>query len=181
MNETIQSLLIDHDHMRKMLTCFEAQLDTFERAEQPDYEILADSLAYCREYLDQWHHPREDAMFDLLQMRDAAKAASLKELEGQHKNLAAATVRVVGIFKDVAERGAVYLREDLVNSGRELSGAYKHHLNWEEANFFPVVEEVLESADWQSLSELVAVPSDPLAANLVDSRYGSLLRVIAAM
>src|SRR5690606_17217720 len=144
---------------------FDEQLKIFARAEQPDYEILSDSLAYCRDYLDQWHHPREDVMFDLLKARDPDAGAASTDLGDQHKHLAKLTLRVVGIFKDVADRGAVHLREDLVSSGRELSDAYRHHIEWEEENFFPLVEEKLTEADWNELGKRMAAPSGPLELN----------------
>ena len=69
MNDVLQSLLSEHDHMRKMLNIFDQQLAIFEKADQPDYEVLSESLAYCKDYLDVWHHPREDRLLDLLRAR----------------------------------------------------------------------------------------------------------------
>ena len=181
MNKPIQTLLAEHNHMRKALVCFEEQLDTFERAEQPDYAVLADSLAYCRDYLDQWHHPREDAMFEILQQRNASRASSVRQLSDEHRQLAAATLRVVGVFRDVAERSALHLREDLVRSGRELSADYRDHMDWEESAFFPVVEEVFEQADWRRLKEQVGSLADCSTTNPVEQQYAALLRAISEL
>jgi len=178
MNDVIQSLLSEHDHMRKMLTSFDEQLAIFENAEQPDYDVLSDSLAYCKDYLDVWHHPREDRLLDLLQERDASKARPLQELDGQHRELAANTSRVVRVFKDVAERGAVHLREDLVRSGRELSGAYRHHILWEEAHFFPVIEKALEAADWEVARHEMAQAAQAIDPVSVRHRYPALFGAI---
>ncbi len=177
MNEVLTSLLIEHEHIRKMLVCFDAQLAVFERAEPPDYDILSDSLAYCKDYLDVWHHPREDRLLDLLGRRDAGKAASLAELDDQHKGLAKCTVQVVRVFKDVAERGAVRLREELLRSGCELSNAYRHHLAWEEANFFPALDRTLEPDDW-GVAQSDASRCEA-AAHAVRNRYPALFRAIA--
>jgi hemerythrin-like domain-containing protein len=176
MNNVLQSLLIEHEHIRKMLVCFDGQLAVFERAGQPDYDILSDSLAYCKDYLDVWHHPREDRLLELLRQRDAGKAGSLAELDDQHKGLARSTMQVVRVFKDVAERGAVRLREDLLRSGRELSSAYRHHLAWEEAHFFPALDRALEPGDWEVAQSDAS--KGEAAAHAVRERYTALFRAI---
>jgi len=180
MNDVLQSLLSEHDHMRKMLNIFDQQLAIFEKADQPDYEVLSESLAYCKDYLDVWHHPREDRLLDLLRARKPDRASPLVELEDQHRALARDTSRVVRLFRDVAERGAVYVREDLVGSGRELSRATRHHIQWEEAHFFPVIEQSLEAADWEiAREEMSQAPhaSDPGSVRL---RYPTLFAAIEA-
>jgi hemerythrin-like domain-containing protein len=179
MNEVTRSLLLEHDHMRQILNIFDQQLTIFEQAGQPDYELLSDSLAYCKDYLDVWHHPREDRLLDLLKARDAQKAGSLEELDGQHRTLAEHTSLVVHVFKDVAERGAVHLREDLVRLGGNLSAEYRHHIHWEEANFFPVIQASLDTADWEiAREEMTKAPhaSDP---NSVRNSYPALFAAIA--
>jgi hemerythrin-like domain-containing protein len=176
MNNVLRALLIEHEHIRKMLICFDEQLAVFERAEPPDYDILSDSLAYCKDYLDVWHHPREDRLLGLLRQRDAGKVNSLAELDDQHKGLARNTVQVVRVFKDVAERGAVRLREDLLRSGRELANAYRHHLTWEEAHFFPALDRTLEPGDWDVAQSDAA--RGEAAANAVRNRYPALFRAI---
>ncbi|HSQ95758.1 MAG TPA: hemerythrin domain-containing protein [Croceibacterium sp.] len=180
MNDVTQSLLLEHDHMRKMLNIFDEQLAVFEQAEQPDYELLSDSLAYCKDYLDVWHHPREDRLLALLQERDPQKAHPLRELDGQHKALAENTLRVVQVFKDVGERGAVHLRDDLVRSGRDLSGEYRHHIRWEEANFFPAVEDSLEAADWETARREMTQAAHATDPKSVRNRYPALFAAIEA-
>jgi hemerythrin-like domain-containing protein len=181
MKDVIGSLLREHDHMRKMLDVFDGQLAIFEKAEQPDYDILSDSLAYCKDYLDVWHHPREDRLLALLHDRDPQKAESLSVLEGQHRDLAESTRRVVRIFRDVAERGAVHLREDLVHSGRDLSCAYRHHIRWEEANFFPAVESALSADDWEIARCEMARAAPTTDPEAVRGRYLALFRAIEAV
>jgi len=180
MNNVLQSLLSEHDHMRKMLNIFDQQLAIFEKAEQPDYEVLSESLAYCKDYLDVWHHPREDRLLELLQQRDPAKAAPLFELEEQHIGLARDTSRVVQVFRDVAERGSVQLREDLVRSGRQLSGAYRQHIQWEEAHFFPVIERSLGADDWEIASREMAQAPHASDRKALGSRYPALFEAIGA-
>jgi len=178
MNKAVEFLLHEHEHMQKVLSAFRKQLDTFEAAGDPDYEILSESLAYCRDYLEQWHHPREDVMLEILQKRDPDKAAPLVELEEQHKELARMTLRVVSVFRDVSERGAIHVREDLVTTGGDLVSSYRNHIRWEETHFFPAVEEAFTPADWEELDQRLKPAPDPLDRASLHSDYRNLLAAI---
>ncbi|MCB1436974.1 MAG: hemerythrin domain-containing protein [Rhodobiaceae bacterium] len=178
MTQPLHSLIEEHGRIRRMLGRFEAQLALFEKAEAPDYEILGGSIAYCSEYLDCWHHAKEDALLELLRRRDPGKAARCAELEDQHKGLAELTRELVEIF-DAVQRGALLVRQNLVHRANALLAAYRAHLEWEETHFFPAAEAALTAADWQAVSARFAAPDDPLAANPVDKRYSALFRAIA--
>lgn len=178
--QIMQELLSEHDHIRSILRHFKRELEKFAASEAPDYEVLEGSISYCREYLDKWHHPREDALFEAMQRRNAESAAALEEIGAQHGKIAAETATLARIFADVRDRGAVYLREELVNAGRTLGQSYDDHLEWEEARFFPRAAEILTDADWLELAKLAAGPGDPLMGKVVEQRYQSLVRLLGA-
>lgn len=177
MPQPMQILIEEHGRIRDMLSCFEVQLDRFERAEHPDYDILEGSIAYCQEFLDIWHHPREDALLHLLQTRAPLEAAACASLEDQHLSLARTTRELVKIFEAV-ERDAEYLRAPLVEKGRKLVSDYHRHLDWEEANFFPAVTDHLLPQDWRTIAVRFADAADPLADNLIDHRYRALVQAM---
>lgn len=176
MNDILEALIHEHEHVRRMLDCFDEQLAVFERAGSPDYDVLSDSLAYCKDYLDVWHHPREDRLLEVLRQRNSAEAAALAELGDQHKDLATRTLGMVRVFRDVAERGAVHLREGLLRAGRELSVAYRRHLSWEEAHFFPTLDRTLEPDDWEAARRDAS--QGEAAARAVRNHYPALFMAI---
>lgn len=178
MSQPMQILADEHGRIRAMLTCFETQLGRFERAETPDYEILGGSIAYCQEYLDRWHHPREDALFELLARRAPATAKTCADLNDQHADLARTTAELVAIF-DMVQHDAFYERASLVNMGRALVSEYRQHLDWEEVNFFPAIANSLSPEDWAEIAPRFAQSNDPLAQNSVDQRYRPLFMAIA--
>lgn len=177
MTQIVQVLVDEHKRIRRMLLCFEEELNIFERAEKSDYEILEGSIAYCQEYLDQWHHPREDVLLDLLQRRSPEDARDCESLEDQHLRLARSTKELVKVFEAV-ERDAMFPRAAIVEMGRTLIGNYRSHLDWEECSFFPVVTAHLSFEDWQDIAKRFADAADPLADNPVDRRYRALFRAI---
>ena len=180
MNRPLQILIDEHGRIRLVLSCFQTELGRFEGAQSPDYEILEGTIAYCREYLDWWHHPREDALLELLRLRAPDAARGCGELDDQHATLARTTGELARIFRAV-QHDAIYRRGELVSQGRAVARGYLAHLDWEESNFFPVVEQNLASADWADIDERFSETMDPLVENPVDRRYGTLLAAISLL
>lgn len=179
MRMEIDTLMSEHQRIRAMMKHFLRQLDQFGRAERPDYDILNGSIAYCSEYLDRWHHPKEDALLELLSSRLPSVKLQMDELTEQHEHLATSTQEIIRIFTDVVDRGGIYVRDDLVRQGRSMCAAYEDHLAWEEEHFFPVAERKLTQEDWSAFAEQFEVVSDPLATNPVDRRYSVLFSAIS--
>src|SRR6202051_3979827 len=70
MPELIEILREDHRNIETLLLVLERELDIFDRAEQPDYEVVQAIIDYFRDYPDRCHHPKEDAVFAKLKTRD---------------------------------------------------------------------------------------------------------------
>lgn len=87
----IQALRREHANLTRLLDLLEREIDLFDRAGKPDYEIVEAILAYCLDYPDECHHPKEDAVLAKLRARDADAAAAVGDLEGEHRELAALT------------------------------------------------------------------------------------------
>ena len=177
--DILNVFLSEHEHVRSMLRAFDRELASFEEAKTADYEILGGCISYCLDYLDQWHHPREDLMLELMSRRDCEASRSLQGLVVQHEDLARWTADLERTFHDVSERGAVYPREDLVGLGRKLSSAYKDHLGWEERKFFPAARAILLDEDWQELTRRVEGPQDPMSVTPVNKKYQMLFAALS--
>ncbi|MDT7527769.1 hemerythrin domain-containing protein [Sphingopyxis sp. SE2] len=171
--------LSEHEHVRLMLGVFEEELAEFGDARNADYEVLGGCIAYCRDFLDQWHHPREDRLLELISRRDYGVGSSLQALSNQHQDLGRRTAELTHIFHDICNCGGVYLREDLVETGRRLSSSYRQHLDWEERFLFPAATTVLTDEDWQELASRTSGEADPLSAEPVDRQYRMLFAALA--
>lgn len=84
MTELIEILREDHRNIETLLLVLERELNIFDRAEQPHYEVAQAIIDYFRDYLDRCHHPKEDAVFAKLKTCDPAAAASVGDLEAEH-------------------------------------------------------------------------------------------------
>jgi hypothetical protein len=84
MTKLIEILREDHRNIETLLLVLERELNIFDRAEQPDYEVMRAIIDYFRDYPDRCHHPKEDAVFAKLKTRDPAATASVGDLEAEH-------------------------------------------------------------------------------------------------
>ena len=56
MPELIEILREDHRNIETLLLVLERELNIFDRAEQPDYEVVQAIIDYFRDYPDRCHH-----------------------------------------------------------------------------------------------------------------------------
>lgn len=168
--EPVQDLLEEHAMIRTMLFIFGRELAKFGVAEATDYDILEGSIAFCRDCLDRWHHPREDALLSLLRRRNPQAAVVCEALETQHQELARKSRDMVRVFEAV-ERGAFHLRDDLTRLGLRLICEYRNHLDWEEIQFFPAISAFLSEGDFSIIEQRFRTDVLDMWASMADRRY----------
>lgn len=177
MTQILHVLADEHDRIRRMLDLFDAELSIFGEAEVPDYEILEGSIAYCRAYLDVYHHPKEDILLEHLRSRDPAAGNASAGLRDQHSHLAETTKSIAAVF-DAIREGGEYRRDALVASAHELSAAYRAHLEWEECNFFPLLERRFSAADWAAVGKHFDDAAPPRAASSLEDQFRVLFKPV---
>lgn len=176
----IQGLRRDHANLARLLDLLEREMDVFDRAGRPNYEIVEAILAYCRNYPDECHHPKEDAVLAKLRMRDADGAATVGDLEGEHRELAALTRRLAESVDQVLME-AEMPRDWLTEVGRRFVTAYRRHMEREETTFFPAAARALAAQDWAEIAERMVDPEDPLFGVKTAERFEALRRDIQSL
>ena len=91
MAEIIDSLREDHRNMHRLLDVLDSQIEVFRRGEEPDYELLTQTIDYCLNYPDHIHHPMEDEVYRHLSAKDPALKKQMGDLEAAHDDLSALT------------------------------------------------------------------------------------------
>jgi hemerythrin HHE cation binding domain-containing protein len=97
------------------------------------------------------HHAAEDELaWPILLARAPAQQAEIERMEAQHGGIAAATVRVesdLSQWTKAADRSAA---DQLLVSIAELLHRIVEHLDDEERNAVPIIEEHLTETEWQA-------------------------------
>lgn len=183
MNEIVDGIFEDHRNMELLLRVFERQLAAFEQGSQPDYEVMRGVLHYCADFPGLVHHPQEDQIIERLRARDVLLSDAVRDLAGEHRELAASTARLSGrleaVWNDgVAERGGI------VREAREYLAFYRGHIERENAWFLPLALQALTAEDWADIRFQVAAlrsRPDPLFGARPEERFRTLRRELLAM
>lgn len=175
---SVERLLAEHARLRAMLAVFERQLNLFARDDAPDYAILGESLAWCRDYINTCHHPKEEALLERLRERDPESVAACTDLSEQHTNLGTTTEWLIKLF-EAAAKGNVFVRAELVEAGERLVRELREHLDWEERHFFPRLNRELKDNDWSAVTARFKDMTDPMGDHAVDDQYRTLFAAIS--
>src|SRR5215475_12943807 len=147
----IELLTREHRNIERLLTVLEHELDIFDRAGRPDYEVIRAIIAYFEVYTEMYHHPQEDQVFARLKLRDPAAAARVGDLGREHRKGAARLRRVAQVVDSVLADQEI-LREDVDAIVRDFLAHERHHIMMEDREFFPAAAKALQPRDWTEIA-----------------------------
>lgn len=177
MSTVMETLRNDHSNFEQLLQLIEAEIDTFERTEQPDYELLEAAICYFEGYPERVHHPTEDLVFLRLRVRAPDVTEQLGDLDAAHVGEA----EVLRLFADLVRRVMAEReieREIVIQAARHFIEHLRMHMRMEETEFFPAAEKHLLPEDWDELGRRIADESDTLFGPGVPEEFERLRRYI---
>lgn len=160
MVEIIEILRQEHRNIEKLLQVMEQELRVFDRGERPDYEVLGAVIEYFKKYPDSCHHPKEDIIYEKFKARAPTRAASIADLQAEHRDGAVQLHRVAQAIDSVLNDQEL-LRESVHRIVRDFIDNERSHIALEDEVIFPVILDTLHPEDWADI-----------ALSLAD-RYGS--------
>jgi hemerythrin-like domain-containing protein len=169
----IDLLRREHRNIEKLLTVLERELNEFDLAARPDYEVIRAVIAYFEVYPGSFHHPQEDKVFQKLRERDPAAAHKVGDLAGEHGKLADELRRVAQAVEYVLA-GREVLRTAVDRVVRDFIEHERRHIQMEERDFFPAAAAVLEPEDWIEIGGTLNNRRDPLFSEAVEQAFESL-------
>jgi len=171
--DIIQTLYSEHRHFESLLESLELEAARLKPGKIPDYHLMLDAVDYLKHYPDEYHHPREDALFRALLKRDEKFADRLERLEREHETLRYYNDRLHGELSRIAEGAAVdraELRQDIL---RYVAG-YRQHMEYESTEIFPAARGSLSATELRRLGRLTRYLDDPLFGQSVRRQYHRL-------
>jgi len=176
MTKLLEILREEHRNIETLLRVLERELNIFDRAERPDYEVVQAVIDYFRDYPDRCHHPKEDVVFAKLEARDPAAAASVGDLEAEHRNGAARLHKVARAVESVLGEQEV-LRQTVDDIVRDFIEKERRHMEMEERVLFPAVAKALRPEDWAEID--ATLRGDPALDRANEEPFNSLrLRIL---
>ncbi|WP_260294784.1 hemerythrin domain-containing protein [Sedimenticola hydrogenitrophicus] len=161
MHYLLEKLQKDHRNLEKILDLLTSQLDHFLAGRESDFDLKIELLEYMEAYADQGHHPLENVMFSAAKSRVADRADLMDRLIQQHQELAQLTRTFRNSLENIYQ-GGVMPRDELEVQGREFIALQRQHIDLEEQEAFPLLDEMLEEQDWAGIIDQSPSHADPV-------------------
>jgi hemerythrin-like domain-containing protein len=177
MSSIIDILLEEHRNIEKLLVVLEQELEVFDHSEPPDYEILRAIIEYFQDYPEDYHHPKEDIVFEKLKLRDPAAVKRIGDVEAEHQVEAERLQRFAQAVDDILA-GREYPRQSFHNVVQEFIEHQRQHMHKEEQLLFPAAVKALQPDDWAGIDARMSNRKDPLFDDAVETKFTALRQSI---
>lgn len=181
MRPLLEKLHKDHINLARLLDLMSSELDALSAGHEANFDLKIEMLDYIEHYAEQSHHPTEDQI---------NKIAFKKKAMLQHKALYERVCKehgeLIGLARNYrktlegAIQGEVLLREEVETRGREFVALQRQHIDLEENELFPLIEQALSDKDWQKLDKEITHADDPLFHRQDFNRFRSLIDYLKA-
>lgn len=169
----IELLSREHRNIERLLAVLEHELEVFDRADRPDYEVIRAIIAYFEVHTGLYHHPQEDQVFARLKLRDPAAAAGIGDLAREHQR-GAERLRRVAQAVDGVLGGREMLRRDVDAIVRDFLDHERQHIVMEDRDFLPAAAKALTPHDWVEIASVQSRRKDPLFSDATEARFDAL-------
>jgi hemerythrin-like domain-containing protein len=177
MVEIIDILRQEHRNIEKLLRVMEQELAVFDRGERPDYEVFGAILEFFKMYPDSCHHPKEDIIYEKFKVRDSGRAASIADLQAEHREGAVRLRRVAQAIDSVLNDQEL-LRESVDRIVRDFIDNERKHIALEDEVIFPAILDTLQPADWADIALTLADRYSPMSEADFEEQLSTLRRNI---
>jgi len=177
MVEIIEILRREHRNIEKLLHVMEQELNVFDRGERPDYEVFGAIIEFFKNYPDSCHHPKEDIIYAKFKNRNPDRAASIADLEAEHRE-GAVRLRRVAQAIDAVLNDQELLRETVKRIVRDFIDNERKHIALEDGVIFPAILEALSPADWAEIALTLADRYGPPSEADFEEQFSTLRRNI---
>jgi hemerythrin-like domain-containing protein len=177
MVEIIEILRQEHRNIEKLLRAMEQELIVFERGEHPDYQVFSAIIEFFKKYPDSCHHPKEDIIYEKFKARDPDRAASIADLQAEHRE-GAVRLRRVAQAIDAVLNDQELLRESVDRIVRDFIDNERKHIVLEDEVVFPAIVAALQPGDWADIALTLADRYGPPSEADFEEQFSTLRRDI---
>jgi hemerythrin-like domain-containing protein len=180
MTYIIEVLRQEHCNIESLLRVLERELSVFDRGDRPDYEVVRAVIEYFKDYPDCCHHPKEDMIVEKLKARDPVAAATIGDLEAEHREGARRLRRVAQAVERVLSDREL-LRQTVDDIIRDFIHHERQHMAMEERIVFPAALNALRPEDWAGIALKLTDRHDPFYQPGFEQKFNTLRRNILEM
>ena len=172
--EIMVTLNSEHRYISSLLEALAEQADNLLPGRKPDYALMHDIVRYMASFPDEYHHPREDLVFDRLVARDPEARPIVEELLEGHREINRRSRELLGHLERITRDGHAADNRKIKYLCDRYIGHYWEHINTEEGKVFPRATAKLRPDDWFAVNTRAKYVDDPLFGSRVRKEYARL-------
>ncbi len=173
------SLNAEHRHIAALLDALGQQSDELLPGRQADLSMMKAIVRYLHDFPDEFHHPREDLLFQVLGQRDPGSREAIARLQEGHREIYRRSRELLDVLSVECPAGCDAERRRLKYLCDSYIGFYRDHINAEEGVVFRQATRKLRSADWALVNDGSRQVDDPLFGERVRKEYRRLSLYLA--
>lgn len=178
MLDVVSILQLEHRNLARVLDLLHHQAENAHAGTAVNARLLELAVEYLAGFPDECHHPKEDLLYRKLVSRSPDLATSLRNLVGEHAELATLTGELrQAVAKPRHDPQA--LEAGLASQLSAFVDHYRHHMRMEEAHFFPLAQKRLSRDDIAEIDFALYDRPDPVFNQVAEQRFAELIDAIA--
>ena len=177
--QILNALEDEHRYFKSLLDIAAEQQALLANDAEADLDVLQELLRYLADYPEDYHHPREDLLFDRLQKIDQKAGEVIEPLLAGHEEIQKESNRLYFMVMRLNNGENINRSKLAAELGRFVTG-YQKHMQEEEASVFPLALDTLSEEDWAEVDLGMEFIEDPLFGTRVRRRYRRLANYLAA-
>src|SRR5271167_1013523 len=182
MTEAIGIIQAEHRAYAAVLDCLDHLVRDIEtRGYSPDFGLFYLILEYVRDFVDRYHHPKEDHyLFKALRRRAPEVAPILDALEDEHRQGPELIKTLDWTLREYQGAGS-----SAYSAFRDATQQYvkfeRAHMAREETKIIPLARARLTAEDWHTIDAVFAENDDPVFGAAPTKHLEKLFSAIVAM
>ncbi len=176
----IDKLHRDHINMSELLELIAGQLSLMQNnSADVDYPMMRDIARYFMSFPDTVHHPLEDEIFALLELKRPDLKGELAIVRDDHREIAELGMEFYRLMEAVCSEHVV-ARSAIVSAAENFLARQQGHLNLEESEIFSAATEALSDDDLAAYELEHGGKPDPIFATELREGFTRLHDAVVA-
>jgi hemerythrin-like domain-containing protein len=173
----VDQLIHEHDNLAQLLVVIDSLFASIASGEEADDDLIRDATTYLTEFVDTFHHGKEDLAIAVAAERAEGPRAVQPKLREQHRRIHEAGTALCTELERMLLDEPVG-RQGLAAGGFAYTAQIRRNVEFEESQVFPLLLEELGADAWTRIESDLACPPDPLFGPAVHERYRTLFRAL---
>ena len=176
-NRVLGELRRDHKNMGLCLDFLERESNRIYVGDDPDFELLFDTMHYMTVFPDAVHHPREDRLYAELKSIRPDLARGFHRIAADHRSIAEEGHSLLDDLASV-NSGSYVKRNKVVSDALRYVNTLRSHMQWEELDLFRRCETMARDGHAIYVEEVFVDKRDPLFGERTEQRFERLFDAI---